>query len=148
MLGAIKNMNTLFPILIMAGTFAIVTASAVVIGMLMNSSSRVRTKLAGMWINESQTIRILIHEIDSVFQGDIIWVNEIQKSQILGFSLIQGLAKKSFAQGCKGVYVDPTTMVNNPFQIWFQGSGRLKMVLTRKVNGRDEVLREEKWFKI
>lgn len=132
----------------MAAMFIVVVASAAVVFMLMNSSARLRTKIAGMWVNESQSTRILIHETDSIFQGDIIWVNEIHQSHILGFNLIKGLVVKSFAQGSKGVYVDPITKTENPFQIWFDGRGRLKMVLISKVNGQNEIIREEKWFRL
>ena len=132
----------------MVAMFIVVVATVVVVFMLMNSSARLRTKIAGMWVNESQSTRILIHEIDSIFQGNIIWVNEIQQSHFLGFNLIKGLVIKSFAQGSRGVYVDPVTKAENPFQIWFHGRGRLKMVLISKVNGRDEIIREEKWFRL
>jgi hypothetical protein len=140
-------METKYQILFMVAAFVIVVASVVIVIMLMNSSAKLQTKIAGMWINESQSTRILIHENDSVFQGDIVWVNEVQKSQILGFNMIKGLVLKSLGQGSTGVYVDPITKMENPFQIWFQGKGRLKMVLMNKVNGRDEILREEKWFR-
>lgn len=128
--------------------FILVVASAVVVFMLMNSSAQLRTRITGMWVNESQSTRILIHETDAVFQGDIIWVNEIQQSHMLGFNMIKGLVMNSFAQGSRGVYVDPVTKSENPFQIWFHGRGRLKMVLISKINGRDEIIREEKWFRL
>ncbi len=141
-------METIYPIVFMVAAFVIVVASAAIVIMLMNSTTRMQTKLAGMWINETQSTRILIHEVDSVFQGDIIWVSEIQKSHILGFNMIKGLVVKSFAQGSRGVYVDPLTKEENPFQIWFHGKGRLKIALISKINGRDEIIREEKWFRL
>jgi hypothetical protein len=141
-------METKYQIIFMVAMFMLVVASAVVVFMLMNSSTRLRTKITGMWVNESQSTRILIHETDAVFQGDIVWVNEIDQSHKLGFNLIKGLVVKSFAQGSRGVYVDPVTKSENPFQIWFYGQGRLKMVLISKVNGREEIVKEEKWFRL
>lgn len=141
-------METKYQILFMAAMFIVVVASTVVVFMLINSSASLRTKIAGMWVNESQSTRILIHETDAVFQGDIIWVNEVQQSHMLGFNMIKGLVIKSFGQGSRGVYVDPVTKKESPLQIWFQGKGRLKMVLISKVNGRDEIIREEKWFRL
>lgn len=141
-------MKTIYQVLFMVAAFAIVVGVTAVVVMLMNSSARMKTKLEGMWINESNSIRILFHDIDSVFQGNIIWVNEIQQSQILGFNLIRGLMMKSFGQRSTGIYVDPVTRSESPFQLWFQGEGQMKMVLLDKVNGRHEVLREEKWFRL
>jgi len=62
--------------------------------------------------------------------------------------MIKGLVVKPFTQGSRGVYVDPVTKMENRFQIWFHGRGRLKMVLISKINGRDEIIREEKWFRL
>lgn len=141
-------METLYPILYMAATLAIVASSVLVVIMLVNSTSKMETKLEGMWVNESQTMRILIHQIDSEFQGKIVWVSSLQKDKLLGHNLFKDLVMKSFAQGCTGVYVAPETDKEFAFRLWFSGRGIIKMTLLSKEKGPDNILREEKWFRI
>lgn len=141
-------METLYPILYMAATLAIVASSVLVVIMLVNSTSKMETKLEGMWVNESQTMRILIHQIDSEFQGKIVWVSSLQKDKLLGRNLFKDLVMKSFAQGCTGVYVAPETDKEFAFRLWFSGRGIIKMTLLSKEKGPDNILREEKWFRI
>ena len=141
-------METLYPIMYMAATVVIVVASVILVVMLVNSTSNVKAKLLGMWINEPQTIRILIHQIDSEFQGKIVWVNSNEKTQMLGHTLLKDLVIKSFVQGSSGIYIDPISKEEFAFRLWFRGKGIIKMTLNNKVNGRDELLREEKWFRL
>lgn len=141
-------METLYPILYMAATLTIVASSVVVVIMLVNSTSSMGTKLEGMWVNESQTMRILIHQIDSEFQGKIIWVSSVQKDKLLGHTLFKDLVMKSFVQGRTGIYVVPETEKEFAFRLWFSGKGMIKMTLLNKEKGPDNILREEKWFRI
>jgi len=60
----------------------------------------------GIWLNESQNIRILLHEVDSVFQGSVIWANGTDK--LLGFKVVENLRFDRSKKG-KGNYSDPIT---------------------------------------
>lgn len=141
-------METLYPILYMAATLAIVASSVVVVIMLVNNTSRMEARLEGMWVNESQTMRILIHQMDDEFQGKIIWVSSVQKDKLLGRTLFKDLVLKSFVQGSTGIYVAPETDKEFAFRLWFSGKGIIKMTLLNKEKGPDNILREEKWFRI
>ncbi|MBX2941635.1 MAG: DUF2147 domain-containing protein [Cyclobacteriaceae bacterium] len=143
-------METYYPILYLIVSFAIAVFSALLIFKLKNSKSRLESQLTGIWVNESQTMRILLHNIDSVFQGDIIWINSIKSDQqhVLGARLIKDLILKTIAQGSAGIYVDPKNGEELPFRIWFKGKGRLKIALIKKVSGKEKVVREEEWSQL
>lgn len=141
-------METVYPIMYMAATLVIVASSVLVVIMLVNSTARIGSKLEGMWVNESQTVRILIHQVDAEFQGKVVWVSRVQNDRLLGHTLFKDLVLKSFAQGRVGTYVDPETKEEQAFKLWFNGKGAIKMTIFSKVKGHDNILREEKWFRI
>lgn len=60
----------------------------------------------GIWLNESQNMRILLHEVDSVFQGSVIWANGTDR--FLGFKVVENL-KFDRSKNGKGKYADPIT---------------------------------------
>jgi len=104
-------------------------------------------KLVGIWTNESKSLRILFHEIDSVFQGKVIWVDANHSDKgLLGFTIVRDLVLRNFFQGSSGVYTDPFNREEMLFQLWFKGSSSLKLAVISSLDGR--VLREENWRKI
>ncbi len=143
-------METYYPILYLIVSFAIAIFSLLLVFKLRNSKAKLESRLTGIWVNETQSKRILLHHIDSVFHGDIIWINSIQGNQqhMLGTRMIKGLALKTIAQGSTGIYIDPNNGEELPFRIWFKGNGRLKMALITKVNGREKVVKEERWYQL
>lgn len=66
----------------------------------------------GIWFNESLNIRILLHDIDSVFQGSVVWANGIDK--ILGMRIVENVRFDKRNIG-KGLYSDPLT--GNQFEV-------------------------------
>lgn len=66
----------------------------------------------GIWFNESLNIRILLHDIDSVFQGSVVWANGIDK--FLGMRIVENVRFDKRKVG-KGVYSDPLT--GNQFDV-------------------------------
>jgi hypothetical protein len=82
----------------------------------------------GLWFNESLNIRILLHDIDSVFQGSVVWANGIDK--FLGMRIVENvrfdkrnIGKMRIVENVrfdkrnigKGLYSDPLT--GNQFEI-------------------------------
>lgn len=143
-------METYYPILYLIVTFAIAVVSALLAYQLRNSKASLESRLTGIWVNESQTMRILLHHIDSIFQGDVIWINSIQHNHqhLLGTKMIKELALKTIAQGSTGIYVDPKSGEELPFRLWIHGKGRLKLAVMNKVDGKIRVVKEERWFQL
>ncbi|MEZ4947437.1 MAG: hypothetical protein R2804_18010 [Cyclobacteriaceae bacterium] len=143
-------METYYPILYLIVSFAIAVASVVLAFRLRYSKTTLESRLTGVWVNESQTMRILLHHIDSIFQGEVVWINSIQNNQqhILGAKMIKELVLRTIAQGSTGIYVDPKTGHELPFRMWFHGKGRLKLAVINKIDGKNKVVKEEQWFQL
>jgi uncharacterized protein (DUF2147 family) len=62
--------------------------------------------LTGIWFSESLNVRILIHSIDSVFQGSVVWANGMD--QLLGTRVVENLRFNKSNVGF-GKYSDPFT---------------------------------------
>jgi Uncharacterized protein conserved in bacteria (DUF2147) len=69
-------------------------------------STTMNMDIGGIWLNESMNIRILLHEVDSVFQGSVIWAGGVDR--ILGFKVVEDL-KFDRSKNGKGRYSDPLT---------------------------------------
>ncbi len=142
-------METFYPVLYMAITFAITVFSVVVVIKLKNGVADIESKLTGIWVNESQSMRIVLHHLDSIFQGEVVWVSSVQPTNnILGFKMIRDLEVKKLVQGSRGIYADPLSGVEKPFQMWLQGGGRLTFTVIDKVNGKDKIVKQESWFRL
>ncbi len=89
-------------------SFVVVALGVVGLVLLVNKleSSPVSLDFGGIWLNESQNIRILLHDVDSVFQGSVIWANGMDK--LLGFKVVENLRFDRSKKG-KGKYSDPIT---------------------------------------
>lgn len=146
----INFMETYYPILYLIITFAIAIVSAMLANSLRNSKSALESRLTGLWVNESQTMRILLHQIDSIFQGEVVWVNSIKNNQqhMLGNKMIKELVLKKIVQGSTGIYIDPKSGEELPFRLWLHGKGKLKLAVINKINGKDMVVKEEQWFQL
>ncbi len=89
-------------------SFVVVALGVMSLVLLINKleSTPASLDFGGIWLNESQNIRILLHDVDSVFQGSIIWANGMDK--ILGFKVVENLRFDRSKKG-KGKYSDPMT---------------------------------------
>lgn len=142
-------METYYPLIYLLGSFLIAVFAVVMAYKFKNSKSDLESKLTGLWVNESQTMRILLHHIDSVFQGDVVWVNSVQQNnKMLGAQLIKDLTLKRLVQGSSGIYIDPHSGDQLPFRLWLQGKGRLKLAVIDKIEGKNMIVKEEKWFQL
>ena len=93
---------------VMVISFVVVALGVVGLVLLVNKleSSPVSLDFGGIWLNESQNIRILLHDVDSVFQGSVIWANGMDK--LLGYKVVENLRFDRSKKG-KGKYSDPIT---------------------------------------
>ena len=142
-------METYYPLMYMLGAF--VGSVLLVIGYyrVHNNLSDMESRLTGVWVNDSHTMRIIIHNVDSVFQGEIVWADSHHHvNQLLGATLIKDLVMRKLFQGSTGIYSDPFKGIEMPFQMWWKGRKSIKFSLIDKVNGRNRVIREEVWHQI
>jgi len=87
-------------VVIVTGTLGLL----LLIGRLETSPASI--DFSGIWLNESMNIRILLHEVDTVFQGSVIWANGLDR--LLGFKVVENLKFDRSKKG-KGKYSDPLT---------------------------------------
>lgn len=89
-------------------SFVVVALAVMGLVLLVNKleSSPASLVFGGIWFNESLNIRILLHDVDSVFQGSVIWANGMDK--LLGFKVVENLKFDRSKKG-KGLYSDPIT---------------------------------------
>ena len=81
--------------------------------------------LVGVWFNESLNVRILIYDVDSVFQGSIVWVDSHNNS-FLGLRVVENL-RVGFFKICKGTYVDPKTSTAYDVRLYLKNKSLLKI---------------------
>lgn len=72
---------------------------------LRNLLGDVGTGITGIWINGEKTFKVLIYDIDTCLQGDVVWA-DADNQRLLGRSIIQNLNMKFFMFG-KGSYICP-----------------------------------------
>jgi hypothetical protein len=82
--------------------------------------------LVGVWFNEHLNVRILMYDVDSVFQASVVWADSLNNS-ILGTRVVENL-RVGFFKICKGTYVDPLT--SKEYDIKLQLKGKTVMKLT------------------
>ncbi len=82
--------------------------------------------LVGVWFNEHLNMRILMYDVDSVFQGSVVWADSLNNS-ILGTRVVENL-RIGFFKICKGTYVDPVT--SKEYDVKLQLKGKTIMKLT------------------
>jgi hypothetical protein len=89
-------------------SFVVVALGVMGLVLLINKleSTPASLDFGGIWLNEALNIRILLHDVDSVFQGSVIWANGMDK--ILGFKVVENLRFDRSKKG-KGKYSDPIT---------------------------------------
>lgn len=89
-------------------SFVMVVMAAIGLIVLINKleTSPASFHFAGIWLNESLNIRMLLHDIDSEFQGSVIWANGMDK--LLGFKMVKHLKFDKSKKG-EGKYFDPLT---------------------------------------
>jgi len=87
--------------------------------------------IVGVWFNERLNIRILMYDVDSVFQGSIVWADSLNNS-ILGTRVVKNL-RIGFFKICKGTYVDPVTSKEYDVKLQLKGKTIMKLTAFDKV---------------
>lgn len=89
-------------------SFVVVVVAVIGLVLLFSKSGASTASLdfAGIWSNESMNIRILLYDVDSEFQGSVIWANGMDK--LLGFKVVENLRFDKSKKG-RGKYSDPLT---------------------------------------
>ncbi len=142
-------METYYPIIYMIVVFVVVVLGMLFALNVRNARTDLDTRLTGLWTNEAHTIRIILHHEDSVFQAEVVWADlKLVGKELLGFKIIKHLMHSKLQYKSMGVYVDPITEMEYPVQIYWKGKGKMKLAVMTKLNGRNEVLREEEWYRI
>jgi hypothetical protein len=117
--------------------------TGITVGLLLwlkNLLEDVGTKITGIWANSDQTFRVLIYDIDSIFQGDVVWTNT-ENQRILGRSILQGVRLK-FALFGKGHYICPFTRREYAFQLRRLSKDSLQLYMT---DAEGKVVSNETW---
>jgi hypothetical protein len=97
--------------------------------------------IVGVWFNEHLNIRILMYDVDSVFQGSVVWADNLNNS-ILGTRVVENL-KVGFFNICKGTYVDPSTSEKYDLRLSLKGKSIMKLKAFHK--GTQEVAFDQEW---
>jgi hypothetical protein len=97
--------------------------------------------IVGVWFNEHLNIRILMYDVDSVFQGSVVWADSLNHS-ILGTRVVENL-KVGFFNICKGTYVDPVTA--KEYDVRLQMKGKSTMKLTAFYKNTHDVAFAQEW---
>lgn len=97
--------------------------------------------IVGVWFNEHLNVRILMYDVDSVFQGSVVWADSLNNS-ILGTRVVENL-KVGFFNICKGTYVDPVTAKEYDVRLHLKGKNLMKLTAFHK--GTQEVAFAQEW---
>lgn len=109
------------------------------------SESAFQHSLVGVWFNENLNIRILLYDVDSVFQGSVVWA-ESQNNSILGQRIVENL-KVGLFNKCKGTYVDPVTLRQYCVRLQLKGKTTMKMTAYERNSNQVAFVQEWKLLK-
>jgi len=97
--------------------------------------------IVGVWFNEHLNVRILMYDVDSVFQGSVVWADSLNNS-ILGTRVVENL-KVGFFNICKGTYLDPVTAKEYDVRLHLKGKSIMKLIVYHK--GTHNVAFAQEW---
>lgn len=120
-----------------SGWIQYVTVTLVVAGVVAgilfwvrNLLEDVRAKITGIWTNGDNSFRVLIYNIETVLQGDVIWAAP-QHQKLLGHSILQNMKLSFFIFG-KGIYTCPHTSERYEFRVRFLSKQSLQFYFSDK----------------
>lgn len=99
--------------------------------------------LTGVWYNESLDVRMLLHDIDSEFQGSIIWANGVDK--FLGMRIVENLRIDRSKIGT-GIYSDPHT--GNKYKIRLNLKNKSILSLNAFYPQTDDLAFSQEWKQV
>lgn len=97
--------------------------------------------LVGVWFNEHMNVRVLIYDVDSVFQGSVVWADNMNNS-ILGTRVLENLRVGMFKK-CKGSYIDPVSAKEFDVTLHLKNKSVLKITTFHK--GTQNVAFAQEW---
>jgi hypothetical protein len=97
--------------------------------------------IVGVWFNEHLNVRILMYDIDSVFQGSVVWADSHNNS-ILGTRVVENL-KVGLFNICKGSYVDPVSSKEYDVRLHLKGKSVMRLTCYHK--GTNDVAFAQEW---
>ncbi len=96
--------------------------------------------LVGVWFNEHLNVQVLIYDVDSIFQGSIVWADNMNSS-ILGTRVLENVRVGMFKK-CKGSYVDPVSAKEFDVTLQLKSKSVLKVTTFHK-NTQEQVFVQE-----
>ncbi|QLH33854.1 MAG: DUF2147 domain-containing protein [Cyclobacteriaceae bacterium] len=96
--------------------------------------------LVGVWFNEHLNVQVLIYDVDSIFQGSIVWADNMNSS-ILGTRVLENVRVGMFKK-CKGYYIDPASAKEFDVTLQLKSKSVLKVTTFHK-NTQDQVFVQE-----
>ncbi|MCW5909546.1 MAG: DUF2147 domain-containing protein [Cyclobacteriaceae bacterium] len=97
--------------------------------------------LVGVWFSEQMNVRVLIYDVDSVFQGSVVWADSANNS-ILGTRVLENLKVGMFKK-CKGSYIDPVSA--KEFDVTLQLKNKSVLKVTTFHKNTHEVAFAQEW---
>jgi len=107
-----------------------VVAIAVVIVLFMRYQYGVadmETKITGIWSNRDDTMRVLIYNLNSRVQGEVVWTDSANE-KLLGSTIIRDMHLTFFGWS-KGTYIDPQTRDQFQMKLRLKNKGKLDLKL-------------------
>lgn len=101
--------------------------------------------LVGVWFNEHLNVRILMYDVDSVFQGSVVWADSLNNS-ILGVRVVENL-RVGFFKICRGTYVDPVTSKEYDVKLQLKSKSIMKLTAFDKETHNEAFSQEWKLIK-
>ncbi|GAB1446221.1 MAG: DUF2147 domain-containing protein [Cyclobacteriaceae bacterium] len=121
----------------------IIVITLVIIFDLPGSSNYLGWKLSGVWINQSGTLQIMIHQQDACLYGHVVSadVRENNSQIVIGKMVVNSVRLKSIWNWSTGKYIDPYTLKEFEFKVKLKGSNRLKVCYMEN----EDLVRKEEW---
>lgn len=92
---------------ILVMTLVAIGTVAFLIFYFLKAHGNLASKISGIWANSDHTVRIMIYDIDSVFQAEIIWAARGWE-ELLGKQIFKNFKFRHFSRG-EGTYLCPFT---------------------------------------
>lgn len=124
--------------------FATVSSMGVLVPVvlwLINGKSMEGSKIEGLWMNESRTMKILIYLNEGGYQAVVVWTPS-QDEKMLGSDIIRNLSLNNL-RGGMGTYIDPVTGNHYRLKMKFVNDVSLQLQLTEKSGNNHE--KSEVW---
>lgn len=100
-------------------------------------------KLSGVWMNQTDTLHIMIHEENASLQGHVVSadIHGANDKIVVGKRVIDKVKLNSMWQWSRGKYIDPYTMEEFDFKIKPKGNNKLLVYYLENEN----LVRKEEW---